>query len=238
MRKRFLVGLLLLLFPAIAGCAHTLLTSPPMDFDQFQDGPIPQEAVTWLEAGEQSALSQAMASIAKKIEGKNRRERLYNAAVFIGKNLPVDRWYNDSSFSRTADELVDRRVLGGCSDFALVQIALFRAQSIPSRMVVTANVDWIHQFRRDRLSMTEGHCFIEVYLEHGWFLFDSTFRWLYSGYDPTRTSYPHGEIFCARGRDFWDMGIRTNEDFDSLLRRLATKFDGVYEDPQYPRLPF
>jgi transglutaminase-like putative cysteine protease len=209
-----------------------------MDFDRLRDEPIPHETLNWLEGGEQSGVSQAMTSIARKIEGKNRRERLYNAAVFVDKNLPLDRWYNDLSFSKTVDELLERGKLGSCSDFALVQIALFRALGIPSRMVITANVNWIHQFRRDRLSMTEGHCFIEVYLEDRWFLFDSTFRWLYSMYDETLTSYPHGEVFCARGKDFWDMGVRTNKDFDTLLRGLATNFGGIYHEPHYPKRPF
>lgn len=65
-----------------------------------------------------------------------------------------------------------------------MEIALFRALSIPSRMVVTCNVDWIELFKRDDLSLSEGHSFIEVFLEDRWHLVDSTYRVLFSGYDP------------------------------------------------------
>ncbi len=212
-----------------------------MDFSLFQDKRVPPEASVWLRSGEQSTVSGRIKSIAGEITGRNRRERLYRSVILTAERYPWDPWYNKDAFSTTADEIMGRARIGGCSDSALVMTTLFRASGIPSRMVVTANVDWMHRFKHDRMSLTTGHCFIEVFLEDRWFLFDPTFRWLYSEYseyDPDRTDYPHGEVLCSKGRDFWDMGIRSIHDFDALLRARALSYDGEYDAPHYPRWPF
>lgn len=218
------------------GCAHWPVRFP-FDFTRFQDGPIPEEVEVWLEGGKQSAVTQRIAVEASKISGANRRERLFRAMRHIWKNFSYDQWLNSSMFLRTADELVESRILGGCSDFALAEIALFRALGIPARMVITANVDWMKQYRQDGLAMTEGHSFIEVFLEDRWYLVDSTFRWFYTGYDPGLLSYPHGEYFCKRGKDFWDVGIRGVKDLDRMLREHAQNYAGGFQEPLYSRHP-
>jgi hypothetical protein len=175
--------------------------------------------------------------MANEISGRNRRERLYKAMRKIWQVFAYDGWLNEVKFSRTADELYKSRALGGCSDFALVEITLFRAVGIPARMILTANVDWVEQRKRDELAPVEGHSFIEVFLEDRWYLVDSTYRWLYSAYDPKRPGFPHGEVFCMRGKDFWDMGLRNAGDLKRLMGAFALAHEGGYQDPRYPRAP-
>ena len=220
-----------------AGCVPFFGTIFPFDFTKFHDGHIPGDVAVWLESGEQSAITSRIAKDSIKISGRNRRERLYRAMHYIWQTFSYDGWLNTEAFRRTADELFETRILGGCSDFALVEIALFRAVGIPSRMVITANVDWIYQYHQDGLAMSEGHSFIEVFLEERWHLVDSTYRWFFSGYDPGSPSYPHGEYFCKRGKDFWDMGIRDIEDVDTLLRKQALDYKGDFMEPSYPKHP-
>ena len=219
------------------GCAPMLGTIFPFDFTNFRDEQIPDDVAVYLEDGEQSAITPRIAKEAKRISGKNRRERLYRAMLYIWKTFSYDRWLNTESFRRTADELFESGILGGCSDFALVEIALFRAVGIPSRIVITANVDWIYQYHHDELAMSEGHSFIEVFLEDRWYLVDSTYRWFFSDYDPSSPSYPHGEFFCKRGKDFWDMGIKDVDDLDRILRELALNYKGEFMESSYPRHP-
>jgi len=104
-------------------------------------------------------------------------------------------------------------------------------------MVITANVDWMHQYREDGLAMSEGHSFIEVFLEDRWHLVDSTYRWFFSDYDPGSPYYPHGEYFCKRGKDFWDMGIRNLRDSDIALRERALSYKEDFREPAYPKYP-
>jgi transglutaminase-like putative cysteine protease len=220
-----------------SGCAHWVDNRYPFDFEKFHDSSIPRDVTTWLTGGEQSRITARIRTEAEKISGKNRRERLFKAMRHVWQYFSYDRWLNTLKFTRTADELYENRVLGGCSDYALAEIVMFRALGIPSRMVVTANVDWMYQYRLDGLAMAEGHSFIEVFLEDRWYLLDSTYRWLFSDYDPEYPSYPHGEYFCRRGKDFWEMGFKSGEDLERILRERASSYPGDFKDPAYLKYP-
>ena len=219
------------------GCMTFYDIQSGIDFSPFKDEPIPEDVKPWLEGGEQSRMTASILEAAGNISGSKRRERLHHAMDYIWRNFSSDAWFNSLAFSRTAGEILKDKKLGGCSDFALVQITLFRAVGIPSRMVITANVDWMINSRSNPLSMNEGHSFIEVYLEDKWHLVDTTYRWLFSDYDLNNKSYPHGEYFCKRGRDFWDMNIRNVLDSNKILKNQALKYDGNYETPLYEKFP-
>ena len=214
-----------------------MVYKPSLDFSVFQDSEIPDGISKWLDSGEQSRVTVLIKDFAKGISGRNRRERLYKSMDYIWQNFSYDILLNPLAFTKTADELFRSRKLGGCSDFALVQITLFRALGIPSRMVITANVDWMINSRFNELAMSEGHSFIEVYLEDDWYLLDTTYRWLLSGYNLKNKSYPHGEYFCKRGVDFWDMGIRSISDCEKLLKDLAGDYNDNYKIPRYEKSP-
>jgi hypothetical protein len=220
-----------------SGCAHLVDTGYPFDFGKFDDSPLPKDVIVWLEGGRQSTVTPRIEAEAKKISGKTRRERLFKAMRYMWQYFAYDRWLKTQAFMRTADELYESRVLGGCSDYALAQITLFRALRIPARMVVTANVDWIYQYLKNPLTMTEGHSFIEVFLEDRWYLVDSTYRYFFSEYNPGLPSCPHGEYFCRRGIDFWDIGIKSLEDMDRILRDVALNYRGDFREPAYPKYP-
>ena len=221
----------------ISGCAYCPGGRYPFDFNKFHDTPLTPDVSAWLMGGEQGRITPRIRAMAAEIRGRNRRERLYKAMRKIWQVFTYDGWLNEVKFSRTADELYKSRVLGGCSDFALVEITLFRAVGIPARMILTANVDWMAKRKKDELVPVEGHSFIEVFLEDRWYLVDSTYRWLYSAYDPERSGFPHGEIFCMRGRDFWDMGLRNTRHLQKLLGAFALAYKGDYHEPRYPKAP-
>ena len=219
------------------GCNTFIDIKSAIDFSLFIDSSIPKDVRPWLEEGEQSRISDSVLKAADNSSGRNRRERLYSAMDYIWRNFSYDRWLNPLSFERTAEEIFRSGKLGGCSDFALVQITLFRAVNIPCRMVITANVDWMTNSRFNPLAMSEGHSFIEVFLEDKWHLVDTTYRWLFSDYAPDNKSYPHGEHFCKRGVDFWDMGIRNIHDSDNIMKDLALIYNDDYEMPLYEKCP-
>ena len=207
------------------------------DFNKFHDSPLTPEEAAWLEGGEQSRITPRIRRAAAGITGINRRARLYKSMQKIWDTFTFDGWLSAVKFSRTADQLYESRVLGGCSDFALVEIVLFRTVGIPARMVITANVDWMVRRKKEELVPVEGHSFIEVFLEDRWYLVDSTYCWLYSTYDPERPWLPHGECFCMRGRDFWDMGLRNTRHLQELLGAFALAYKGGYHEPRYPKAP-
>jgi len=229
--------ILVFLFFVLQGCSGLPGTRAGYDFSQFQDQKMSEEVAMCLEGGEQSATTDRIVAEAKSISGANRRERVFRAMVHIWTTFSYDPWLNAEAFRRTAEELFTSRALGGCSDFALVEITLFRALGIPSRMVITANVDWMYCCSTDPLAMSEGHSFIEVFLEDRWYLVDTTYRYLFGGYDAESSSYPHGEYFCRRGKDFWDMGIKSLCDADEIIRRTAANYKEDFQEPRYPKHP-
>lgn len=230
----------LLLFACIVasllytGCAHNYEPAETIDFSDYQDGPLSALVEGSLTSPSQSAMTDPILSEASSIKGNSRRERLYRGMSYIWKRFGYDRAYNNKMFSRTAGELFKSNVLGGCSDYALAEATFFRALGIPSRLVITANVDWVDSYRNNPMSMTTGHTFVEVYLEDRWHLVNSTYRVLYSDYNPDSLFFPGNEIFCRRAEDFWSAGIQSINDLDRLLLDCIKDYkDGSYVKPSY-----
>jgi len=208
-----------------------------IDFSGFQDKLLNAETALWLNEGPQSRITPAIALAATQISGSNRRESLYKVVEYVWKNFSFNNWHSDKAFALTADELFQNRKLGGCSDFALVSLALFRSAGIPSRLVITANADWMLAFQKNDLLITTGHVFVEAYLEEKWYLVDPTNRILFEGYDETQLSYPNREYFCLRGTDYWDMGVTGVSDLNSVLRKEAVIFKTEqYKEPGYTKI--
>lgn len=207
------------------------------DFSAFIDKPFDAETSLWLNEGSQSGITPSIAEAASQIKGSNRRERLYKVVEYVWKNFSFNNWYSDKSFALTADELFRIRKLGGCSDFALVSLALFRTAGIPSRLIITANVDWMLAFQKNDLLITTGHVFVEAYLEDKWHLVDPTNRILFGGYDEAQRSYPNREYVCMRGIDYWDMKVTGVSDLNSVLRKEAAAFKTEkYKEPEYKKI--
>ena len=59
---------------------------------------------------------------------------MLKAIEYVWQNFEYDNREAHLSFTKTADELFRSGVLGGCSDYALVQVVLFRALNIPARL--------------------------------------------------------------------------------------------------------
>ena len=236
---RFVLPAVFLLISSLGlgACATTgVSVSPKIDFSQFVDGPLPPGTTAWLKSGPQSRITPSVAAELAAITGRNRRERLYHIVDHVWQRFAYDAWFADQNFSHTADELFARKVLGGCSDYALVQATLFRASGIPSRMVVTAKVEWMLRFQKNDLLLPVGHVFVEVYLEDRWYLVDATNRILYDRYDPGDRHYPRGEIRCWRGRDYWQGGIDSVAAVSRLLKAEAAAYvAGDYQKPNYPQ---
>ncbi len=179
----------------------------------------------------QSAITPEIQAVAETIQGENDFDRLYQAMKYIIEHFAYDPQLNTRQFGRTAQELFTTRTLGGCSDYALAGLALFRAMNIPSMLVLTASLDWIERHRNNPLSVVYGHSFIEVLIGERWYLVDPNHFVLYERYNPAEPFYPRKEVFLCRGYDFWDLGLRSQEQAWELLLAKATASPPVYREP-------
>ncbi len=219
-----------IIFPIIllyflTGCtAINISKLHSQDYLGYKDHPLSTKETFWLKEGPQSKITPKIWQASSKINGKNRRELLYDAVDYIQYHFQYDNWYLDKAFTRTADDIFNAGVMGGCSDYALAHLALFRALKIPSRLILTVNMDWISAYKNNDLVIPYGHVFMEVYLEKDWYLIDPTYRLIYHGYDPESKSFPRKEYFVIRARDYWDVDIRNLSDVVQIFQRLALNF--------------
>lgn len=235
-RKNFYVFPVIFLLFLLASCIGPQVDERvPPDFSRYQDGPLLPEVSGWLVESPQTRLTPGIIAASDQIRGANRRERLFKAVDYVWATFRYDNWLNDKAFTRSAGELFDTRLLGGCSDFALAQVTLFRAVGVPARLALTANTAWMSDFKENDLLITTGHVFIEAYLEDRWHLVDSTYRLLFEGYKPGGRSFPRNEYLFSRGKDFWSMGITDVASLDRVYQPMARMFNlASYVDPKYP----
>ena len=219
----------------LTGCTALDIGKPHFqDYIGYKDNPLSKEETLWLKDGLQSKITPKIWQASARINGRNRRELLYDAVDYIQYHFQYDNWYLDKAFTRTADDIFNAGVMGGCSDYALAHIALFRALGIPARLILTINMDWISAYKNNDLLIPNGHVFMEVYLEKDWHLIDPTYSLLYQGYDPELKSFPRKEYFVIRARDYWDVDITNLSDVIRIFQRLALKLEpGQYSVPHY-----
>lgn len=208
------------------GCAGT---RPPV--------PGTVSAPPELPASAQTAASpeiEAAAVAVRDAAGPDDFARLLAAMRYVGEHLAYDALGSRDQFRRDAATLFRERTLDGCSDFALAQLALFRAMGYPSRLVLTMNAKWLARYRANRLALPNGHSFIEVWVAGRWRLADPTAFVVYDGYDPAAPYLPGNEIFLARANDFADAGLTSVEAANARLRAAADAFAGAYANPGLP----
>jgi len=139
------------------------------------------------------------------------------------------QWVQDhvvfkSNVSHSGTSALDtlRDGVGVCRDFAHLMIALCRALSLPARFVT--GIDYGAD---PALGPTDFHAYVEVYLEHRWYLFD-----------PSGTAIPMGFVRIGTGRDAADVSFATIlGPFQSQAPTISIRADegagGAFELPRH-----
>jgi len=198
------------------------------------DRPLSSNTLRWCRPGSHSFPSSAVKKVAEQISGENRREKLFQAIAVLHSYFSYDSWLLSRAFNRTADELFKSSKLGCCSDYALALVTLLRFLDVPSRFLLTVNLDWVAAYRQNNLIIPRGHVFVEVFLENSWFLVDPVYQTLYEGYNLNNKNYPHKEYFLARLHDFADAGFCSLKDIALFYRAFANGFFSLDNQvPQY-----
>ena len=225
-------GVILLLVLSTAACTSFVKQQEQLS-ETMQEIQLQHEEKNSLDpvSFSQSDVTPRIRDIALALPGDDAFERLAAAMRLIIEDFAYDPWYNNRQFTRTADQLFQDRTLGGCSDYALVGLALFRAMGYPSLLVVTASDDWIKRYRENALSLVYGHSFIEVLVDGRWYLVDPNHFNFFENYNPEEPWYPRNELFIARGYDFWDLGLRSTADAKQLLTAFALETTLQWRDP-------
>lgn len=168
---------------------------------------------SFLESGKQTTVTPEIQTILSEVEGSD-PEKI--ASIFeILKTLRRQTENKKEVFrKRTADQILKDGYITGCTDEALVFIALARASGIPAKYVETLNLEWLRKGGRP----IDGHVYASVYSDGEWHIVDPTRKQV--GVDIGED----GRVVMAMGLDSWDIGAT---DFESL-KELSENFREEY----------
>ena len=113
---------------------------------------------------------------------------------------------------RTSDEIVKSKIATGCTDYALVFIALIRAKKIPAKYIEAIWLKWLD--KRDE-QYIEGHVFVECFINNKWYIIDPQ-------EGAIKIDYRRFVIF-AKGLDSWDIGINNFNDLKKKFLNFKKK---------------
>jgi hypothetical protein len=207
---------------AWTGCAATVIRTPRLKVDY--DPPR-----LWLASGTQTRLSAKIKNLAQKLKARDpwvTLRRIHRWVVNHSQPQKKDR--GELMRARTATQLFEARTLTGCGDWALLLAALFRAAGLPTVYVEAIHKDWARRWSDGTAGSTHmGHTFLEVYVGGEWILIDSTKGYYWTGYDRKNPNLPRGYYAFAKGRDAWDVGIKSlsilNDSLEAIADHLSTK---------------
>lgn len=178
------------------------------------------ETEFFLREGEQTKVTENISKIASEFTEAG-FDLIVQITKWIHKNLKSN---NDKKMKaevfrkRTADQIIKDGFTTGCTDVALVFIALARAKKIPAKYVEAIRRKWIESGDEDFI---EGHVFAEVYINNQWHIIDPTEACLKFWYDRW--------LIFAKGLDSWDIGIHElselKQKFLDFRNQLVTKND-------------
>jgi hypothetical protein len=159
-------------------------------------------ALEYLKSGNQTEITKQIEKLASGLEGGF--EEKINQIFDIVKILPYKTENKDGVFrKRTAGQIIIDGYVTGCTDEALVFIALARAAKIPAKYIETIDNEWL----RTGGSSVGGHIYAGVFYDNKWRTANPSTKQIdidIEGDD--RTIY-------KEGLDSWDIGI---DSFDSL----------------------
>lgn len=170
-----------------------------------ESAPTPRESIEhFLGSGQQTEITPAVKKLSERFTGTG-KEKVLGILDFL-RTLHYKTEHKDKVFrKRTADKIIEDEYITGCTDDALVFIALVRACDIPTKYIETLDIGWIQNGGRP----IQGHVYAGVYIDGEWILVD-----------PARRIFDvdlknDTRVVLAEGLDSWDIGAT---DFETLAK--------------------
>ncbi len=169
----------------------------------------------YLQEGEQTKITDDIKSIAEEFESSG-FDFVFEILKWIHKNLKqtdIKEFKKEFFRKRTADQIIKSGKLTGCTNYALVFIALIKVKGIPAKYIETIREDWL---LKPDMEMLSGHVFSEVEINEKWYIVDPQSALIKAWY---------GKRFqkIAEGLDSWDIGIRSLEDLKKEFTNYKNK---------------
>ncbi len=172
----------------------------------------------FLKAGKQTEITPKITEIVNSIEVTD-FEFVVKALRWVNKNIkypaPDGIEKNDIFRTRTADQIINDGFATGCTDFALVFVAIARAKGIPTKYVEVISKSYFS----DNPDRVGGHVFAECFIKDEWWGVDPM-----NGNLKFNTKYPNYVVY-ARGLDSWDLGIYDMKSIREKFSQFAVEYN-------------
>lgn len=176
----------------------------------------------FLVASKQCELSAPIIELSKAIVGEE-FEFIIQLLKWINKNIkypqPDNIEKNDIFRKRTATQVIEDGFATGCTDFAIVFIAIARAKGISTKYVEVISKDY---FRDVDLNRVRGHVFAECLINEEGYGVDPM-----AGVIKFNTKYP-GYVVYAKGLDSWDLDIFDIDSMRVKFKKFATEYNSKH----------
>lgn len=158
---------------------------------------------------------------AKKLKNKSVLATLFNLSRWLRQQKYLDLRHKRAKYQklfrqRSAEQIIKNGRFLGCSDYALVAVALLKTLKIPCRLVQVINKDWLS----DKKVKIIGHVLVEVYLDKKWHVLEPTKGII--GLDYASFNY----VVYKKGANFQDIGIQNLKE----LRRKLSQFKKKWKE--------
>ncbi|MBI2630369.1 transglutaminase domain-containing protein [Candidatus Pacearchaeota archaeon] len=133
------------------------------------------EDLTFLEEGKFTQHDRIVKNLAEKLQEKAKRENITIRRVlsqYISREFTSQKGYTATSpdfRNRTASQIIKSKEIMGCTDIALIFLAVARAAGIPSRYVETLQKSWLTD---KTIPGVRGHIFVDIQQNGIWKVYE------------------------------------------------------------------
>lgn len=171
--------------------------------------------MTFLEDGSLTVKTEYIQNIANKLKCNTiggDYEFVINVFKYLNEKLPFDRKENWTSLfnTRTAEEILKSGFNTGCTDVAIVFVAIMRSAGYPAKYIETISKQWLKDYENSN-SKIQGHVFTEVLIENEWVLIDPDSRRILCN----KTNEFEHYVVYEQGLDPHELGIT---DFETMKK--------------------
>lgn len=160
------------------------------------------ESIEYLKPGPQTEITERIKEIAGTIEGSF-EEKISSILDIVSDIKTEQENKNDVFRKRTADQILNDNFVTGCTDVALVFIALSRVLGMPAKYIETIDEPWLQNGGESIV----GHVYVKVFDGSRWRIIDPIRKVIDADIQQDKM------VIFREGLDSWDIGI---DSFNSL----------------------
>ena len=167
----------------------------------------------FLQESEQTKVTPQIKKLAEEFKEQDSLKSILNTLFWIDENIKMNRERTDVFRERTADQILSDKYSTGCTDYAILYIAISRAMGIPTKYVELLSIRWLESDEEK----IQGHVIAEVLVDDKRLFVDPT-------HGSISTKPTSGMVIYDKGLDSWNIGIKNRENLGAKFMKFREKW--------------